>query len=204
MKIERTWVGGFQNAVWGIRHSYDNHEKSDSQLNNDEAFVLGSADEELIKKLLAYGGSHAKFLRQIFVSADVTAPLTWWKEMDQYKVATTTNSTSTMHSITKYPFSFEQFDTDEMSQDGLDTLRNTINGLNIMRDTYLETKDKSVWMDMISNLPESWLQTRMWSADYATLRNIYATRKNHKLTNWHRFCDWIASLPYADLMLISA
>ena len=182
--------------------------------------VIGEKDLDLLKRLInaddKIGQPNSKFLRMIHAQVCITAPLYWWKEMDTYKVGTTANSTSTMHRIANYPitmacFEMDDFnksvmieDTSEDSADiGMNCLwDNLIYCLEQLRQKYNETKDKRYWKELIRLLPESWLQTRMFDCDYATLRNIYCWRKNHKLTEWHSFCKWVESLPYAEELII--
>ena len=178
---------------------------------------LGPADLDLAQDLILAGDEHAKFMRQIFVSVDITAPLYWWKEMDTYKVGTTANSTSTMHKLTSKPLDMSFFEWSEFDLEidaytvphggecGLvvaDYQDDIVSMCETLRQKYLETKDKRYWRALIQILPESYLQTRTWTADYQVLRNIYFQRKNHKLIEWHKFCDWIKSLPYANELII--
>jgi len=176
---------------------------------------LGPADMALAQKMVKAGSSHRKFLRQIMVSVDITAPLYWWKEFDTYKVGTVANSTSTMHKLSTTPITMDCFETDDFvesltvySQEPYnvdylirDIWVDLINDLDTLRLRYLETKDKRYWKELIRLLPESWLQTRTVTMNYEVLRNIYEQRKNHKLTEWHQFCDWIKTLPYANELI---
>lgn len=179
----------------------------------DVAFI-GPADMDLAQRLILSGPEHAKFLRQIFFSVDITAPLYWWKEADTYKIGTTANSTSTMHKLAFTPITLDCFEMDDMQdviiEDSSEPtfivtsnyMANTmITWLEELRQKYNETKDKRYWKELIRWLPESWLQTRTWTANYAVLRNIYFQRKNHKLTEWHSFCNWIEKLPYAKELI---
>ena len=171
---------------------------------------LGPKDIDLAHRMIKAGTSDSKFLRQIFVSVDITGPLYWWKEMDTYKVATVANSTSTMHKLASTPITMKCFETDDYNSNlqlidpvHLDTRINQfIQDLEQLRQLYNQTKDKKYWKELIRWLPESWLQTRTWTANYAVLRNIYFQRKNHKLTEWHQFCEWIEKLPYAKDLII--
>ena len=151
----------------------------------------------------AAGSDHRKFIRQIFVSVDLTAPLYWWKEYDTYKVGTVANSTSTMHRIHSKPFELADFSTDHMTPATLEQMKSLIAYLETVRQNFVETKDKAAWYDMIQLLPSSYNQMRTCTMNYETLVNIYHARKNHKLTEWHTFCDWIASLPYAKELIIA-
>ena len=180
-----------------------------------EYAYIGPKDLDLAHRMIKAGVSDSKFLRQIFVSVDITAPLYWWKEMDQYKIGTITNSTSTMHKLASTPITIDCFETDDYNPDIIifeqepynidsvltDCVEDIINICETLRKKYLETKDKRYWKELIRWLPESWLQTRTWTANYTILRNIYFQRQNHKLTEWHQCCKWIESLPYsADLI----
>lgn len=188
--------------------------------NNDDIFeyaYIGPNDLNLAQRLISSGPEHAKFLRQIFVSVDITAPLYWWKEADTYKVGTTANSTSTMHKLTSYPITKEMFEFDSFpnrhfytddSGDGQpvkwyieEEIEEFIWFLECLRQKYIETKNKSYWRALVQLLPQGWLQTRTWTANYAILRNIYFQRKNHKLKEWHQFCDWIKTLPYSKELI---
>ena len=141
-------------------------------------------------------------MRQIFVSVDITAPLYWWKEYDTYKVATVANSTSTMHKIHSKPFSREDFSHDHMTEEALAALDRMIEVLEQLRLCFVETKEKDAWYSMIQLLPESYQQLRTCSFNYETLVHIYFSRRDHKLAEWHTFCDWITSLPYAKELIL--
>ena len=183
-----------------------------------EFAFLGPNDLELAQKLVRAGTEHAKFMRQIFVSVDITAPLYWWKEFDTYKIGTTANSTSTMHKLTSAPITKECFEFDEepslvvatgSSPHGSeweyvldDYIQDFVDICEELRLRYIETKDKRYWRALIQLLPESWLQTRTVTMSYANLRNIYFQRRNHKLKEWHQFCDWIATLPWAGELIM--
>ena len=182
---------------------------------NEYAFI-GKNDLDLAQRMIKAGSPNDKFLRQIFVSIDITAPLYWWKEMDTYKVGTTANSTSTMHKLATTPITKECFEMDDYNSDLLvyprepydfdqymdEVADDMINHCENLRRWYVETKDIRYWKELIRWLPESWLQTRTWTADYAVLRNIYKWRHNHKLTEWHQFCDFIKTLPYANELIV--
>lgn len=172
---------------------------------------LGPNDLELAQKLIAAGLEHCKFLRQIFVSVDITAPIYWWKEFDTYKVGTTANSTSTMHKLSSTPVNMDCFETDDYDGnyavpeylESYDTYPGQfLQYLEDLRIKYLETGDKGYWKELIRWLPESWLQTRTVTMSYANLRNIFFQRKNHKLTEWHSFCDWIETLPWGEELIM--
>ena len=196
LKCERTAVMNLENALRGMRNPMNSWAKSDSRYDGDD-FVIGEADLDLAIRLAKAGTDHRKYLRMIFVSVDVTGPLYWWKEYDTYKVGTVANSTSTMHKIHSKPFGREDFSCDRMSGVALCSLDQTIAVLEERRLKYVETKDTAYWHDMIQLLPSSYNQMRTTTLNYETLINIYYARRNHKLPEWHVYCDWIRSLPYA-------
>ena len=165
--------------------------------------MIGEKDLQLATKLCKAGSDHRKFIRQIFVSMDINAPLYWWKEYDTYKVSTVANSTSTMHKIHAKGFSVNDFSVDHMNEIGLEAMTKLVEVLENLRVSYLETKDKQTWYTMIQLLPSSYNQLRTCSMNYETLRNIYFARKNHKLEEWHDFCDVIETLPYSKELLLS-
>lgn len=199
--LERTAVMNLENAVRGMRNPLSSWEKSDSFYNAQGEYILGEADLALGRKLAASGSDHRKFIRQIFVSVDITAPLYWWKEYDTYKVGTVANSTSTMHKIHARPFSREDFSCDRMSDDALRCLDSLIGFLEQQRQQFVETKDRAFWDNMIQLLPSSYHQMRTCSMNYENLVNIYYARRNHKLPEWHEFCRWILTLPYAEAFI---
>lgn len=161
---------------------------------------IGPKDMALAQKLISAGEDESKFLRQINISVDITAPLYWWKEMDTYKVGTTANSTSTMHKLTSRPIKINDFGFDKEFID-YQMFKNIVRDCEWLRQKYVETKDKRYWRALIQLLPESYNQTRTWTANYAVLRNIYFARRNHKLDEWRDFCKWIESLPYAKELI---
>lgn len=184
-----------------------------------QANIIGPNDMGLAKRLIAAGTEHRKFLRQIFVSVDITAPLYWWKEADTYKVGTTANSTSTMHKLASTPITRGCFEMDDYCTDDLvigeeyvndklydytcdEFVDSIIQHLEELRQKYNETKDKRYWKELIRWLPNGWLQTRTVTMNYENLRSMYHQRKNHKLTEWHSFCEWVESLPYAKDFII--
>ncbi len=201
IKLERTAVMNFENAVRGMRNPMNSWDRNDSSFDGNGSFVLGENDLKLARNLAVSGTDHRKFLRMIFVSVDVTAPLYWWKEYDTYKVATVANSCSTMHKIHSKPFSREDFSHDHMSDVALACLDRTIEVLEERRQRFLETKEKEYWYDMIQLLPSSYNQMRTCTLNYENLTGIYYARRNHKLAEWHTYCDWIASLPYASELI---
>ena len=189
----------------GMRNSYESYEKMDTDIIASDS-VFGPLDWELARKLVKAGPSHAKFMRMIPVIFDISAPLYWWKEMDTYKIGTVRNSCSTMHKITSKEFTFEDFSYpfnnyyphfDQMFID-------TIDILNVCRKQYLKEKNpvrkKEIWNFLIAYLPSSYNQISTMTMSYAVLSNIYAQRKNHKLTEWHQFCHWIETLPMHELI----
>ena len=203
IKIERTSVMNLENAIRGARNPLNSWDRMDSEYDDEGNFVLGENDLSLAVRLAKAGNDHRKYLRMIFVSVDVTAPLYWWKEYDTYKVGTVANSCSTMHKIHAKAFSRDDFSCDRMSDFALECLDNTITALEDRRVKYLETKDTAYWHDMIQLLPSSYNQMRTCTMNYENLINIYYARRNHKLPEWHTFCDWIASLPYAKELITS-
>ena len=204
IKIERFSVMNLENAMRGARNPLNSWSRMDSYYDENHQYILGPNDLDLAVRLRRAGSDHRKFLRQVMVSADVTAPLYWWKEYDTYKVGTVANSTSTMHKIHSKPFSREDFSTDHMTEPTLAFMDQVIENLEEIRLRYLEEgKKKEDWYDMIQLLPSSYNQMRTCSLNYETLINIYYARKDHKLQEWHSFCDWIASLPYGKELIIA-
>ena len=201
LKCERTAVMNLENALRGMRNPMNSWAKSDSFYDEEGKYVVGEADLDLAKRLARSGTDHRKYLRMIFVSVDVTAPLYWWKEYDTYKVGTVANSTSTMHRIHSKPFSREDFSCDRMSETALACLDHTIEVLEERRLKYNETKDTAYWHDMIQLLPTSYNQMRTTTLNYENLINIYYARRNHKLPEWHVYCEWIRTLPYAEKLI---
>lgn len=217
MKFEKTQVFNFDGAIRGMRNPLESYDKSDSYFNNNGNFIIGENDLELMHRLLKAsikeGNSHSKFLRQIMVCVDITAPLYWYKEFDTYKVGTVANSTSTMHKMASKPITLDCFEIDDYhpeiitSKEEIDYLIQFLEGL---RTKYLETKDKRYWKELIRWLPESWLQTRTVTLNYQVLRQMYFDRRNHKLNEWSgkdnpelpNFCKWIESLPYAKELIM--
>ncbi len=198
LKTERTSVMNLENAIRGARNPMNSWDRSDSTYAEDGRYVLGPNDLDLAVRLAHAGSDHRKFLRQIFVSVDITAPLYWWKEFDTYKVGTVANSTSTMHKIHAKAFERDDFSHDRLDEDGLAMLDATIAYLESERGKFLADKtDRQPWHNMIQMLPSSYNQMRTVTLNYENLINIYYARKSHKLAEWHVLCDWILSLPYA-------
>ena len=195
--LERTAVMNLENAMRGARNPMNSWGRMDSGYDENGDYVLGPNDLDLARRLRKAGSDHRKFIRQIFVSVDLTAPLYWWKEFDTYKVGTTANSTSTMHKIHAKPFSAEDFSCERMLPEARESLEQTIAVLENLRLRYLETKDKALWYSMIQLLPSSYNQMT-----YENLVNMYFARRHHKLDEWHVYCDWVASLPYFKALFL--
>ena len=202
IQLERSSVMNLENAMRGARNPLNSWARSDSYYDEAGNYILGENDLGLAMRLRKAGSDHRKYMRQIFVSVDITAPLYWWKEYDTYKVATVANSTSTMHKIHSKPFSREDFSHDHMTEEALAALDRMIEVLEQLRLRFVETKEKDAWYSMIQLLPESYQQLRTCSFNYETLVHIYFSRRDHKLAEWHTFCDWITSLPYAKELIL--
>ncbi len=196
LKTEHVTVMNLENAMRGARNPLNSWARSDSAYNEAGEYILGENDLSLAVRLCAAGSDHRKFIRQIMVSMDITAPLYWWKEFDTYKVGTVAISTSTMHKIHSKPFSLEDFSIDHMTPDTLAQFRTWVDYLETVRLRYMENKDKACWYDMIQLLPTSYNQMRTVTMNYEVLANIYFARRNHKLDEWHTLCGAIAALPY--------
>lgn len=202
IKLETYNVMNFENAIRGARNPMNSWNRMDSYYDKNNNFIIGPNDLSLMKRLAKAGSDHRKYMRQIFVSVDITAPLYWWKEYDTYKVATVANSTSTMHKITSKPFELSNFSYDHMNEQALQSLKSTISVLENLRLEYLKTQDKKIWYSIIQLLPSNYHQLRTCTFNYETLMNIYFSRKNHKLNEWHDFCDWILTLPYTTELFL--
>ena len=202
IQLERCSVMNLENAMRGARNPLNSWARSDSYYDEAGNYILGENDLGLAMRLRKAGSDHRKYMRQIFVSVDITAPLYWWKEYDTYKVATVANSTSTMHKIHSKPFSREDFSHDHMTEEALAALDRMIEVLEQLRLRFVETKEKDAWYSMIQLLPESYQQLRTCSFNYETLVHIYFSRRDHKLAERHTFCDWITSLPYAKELIL--
>lgn len=224
LKIENIDVMGWEAAIRGMRNPKNSWEKSDSFFcgsseccfSDDECnpgcagygqgFNIGEADFDLMTRLRNSGTDHRKFMRMITVYLDITAPLYWWKEFDTYKVGTVTNSCSTMHKIADKEFTIDDFSIEHLNDDrsaevsNLEWFEHLITHLNRDRKRFIETKDKQYWWQLIQLLPSSYNQRRTVMLNYEVLANIYKSRRNHKLDEWHTFCDWIESLPYLELI----
>ena len=202
IKVERISVMNFENAIRGARNPLNSWARMDSYYDENHNFVLGENDLSLASRLAKAGSDHRKFLRQVIVSMDITAPLYWWKEFDTYKVGTVANSTSTMHKIQAKEFSREDFSCDRMTDEALAVLDSMIAFLESERVKFNETKDKSAWHNMIQLLPSSFNQMRTVSMNYEVLINIYYARRHHKLAEWHELCEAIEALPYAKELIL--
>ena len=202
IKIERTEVMNFENAIRGARNPLNSWDRSDSSYDENGNYILGENDLSLAVRLAKAGSDHRKFMRMIFVSVDLTAPLYWWKEFDTYKVGTVANSCSTMHKIHSKELTREDFSFDKLNEDSLKIMDDLLKYIEEVRKKYLETKDKELWYNLIQLLPSSFNQMRTVTMNYENLRNMYYARKSHKLDEWHVYCDWIKSLPYANELII--
>ena len=203
LKAERISVMNLENAVRGARNPMNSWDKSDSYYDAEGNFVIGEVDRTFGNKLCRVGSDERKFIRQIFVSVDITAPLYWWKEFDTYKVGTVANSTSTMHKIHAKAFEREDFSCDRLDEKSLAVLDSLIEYLEGERVKFCEDReDKQPWHNMIQLLPSSYNQMRTVTLNYENLVNIYYARRNHKLAEWHTFCEWIESLPYAKDFIV--
>ena len=200
--IEKTEVFGWDAAIRGMRNSFNSWDKSDSKYNAQTGkFEVGPADLTLMDRLSRSGSSHAKFLRYINVTFDVTAPRYWWAEMDTYKVGTVRNSCSTMHKVQAKEFIREDFSIEHLNEESLKTLDILIKTLNEARNRFNSEKNKDDWWQMIQLLPASLNQKATIQLNYQVLQGIYFTRKDHRLDEWHTFCDWIKNLPYSSLII---
>ena len=201
--IERSSVMNFENAIRGARNPMNSWSRMDSFYDEAGNFVFGPNDLDLAKRLARAGSDHRKYLRQIFVTVDITAPLYWWKEFDTYKVGTVANSCSTMHKIHTKAFGREDFSCDRLDEDGLAALDALIAYLEGERQKFCDNKEnRQPWHNMIQLLPSSYNQMRTVTMNYENLINMYYARKTHKLAEWHTMCDWIKSLPYAEELIL--
>ncbi|MCI5811378.1 MAG: hypothetical protein MR018_07430 [Clostridiales bacterium] len=201
LKTERTSVMNLENAIRGARNPMNSWAKSDSRFDEAGQFVLGPADLALAERLCRAGSDHRKFIRQIFVSVDITAPLYWWKEFDTYKVGTVANSTSTMHKLHAKPIEASDFSIDRLTDESRAAFDSYLAWIEQVRQRYLETGERKWWDDLIQLLPSSYNQMRTVTMNYENLRNIYFARRNHKLPEWHTLCGWILTLPYAEALI---
>lgn len=209
IKIENIETWGFEHAIRGMRNPLNSWDRSDSSFEESvpdyamdtartyPCVKIGENDLALMRQLFAAGHPHRKYLRQIFVAMDITAPLYWWKEFDTYKVGTTANSCSTMHKIAAKEFAFEDFSDEHLETGWLACLDDTIIPLlNRARTKFIETKDKRYWWQMIQLLPSSYNQRRTVTMTYENVMNILDYREGHKLDEWREFCEILRALPY--------
>ena len=201
IKFEKTEVLGWEAAIRGMRNPLNSWDKSDSAVVLNSAVAIGDNDLGLMTRLRNAGTDHRKFMRMIAVYVDITAPLYWWKEFDTYKVGTVANSCSTMHKIHAKEFTLDDFSHEHLSNGFLIDLKATVDSLNEARKLFNATKEKEYWWQMIQLLPSSFNQKRTVMLNYEVLANMYKSRKNHKLDEWHRFCEWIEGLPYSELIV---
>lgn len=219
IKVENIEVWGFGHVVRSMRNPLDSWAKSDSDihrvaecsecehylkschkhiLDGGVCFHLGDNDLDLMRRLYKAGSEHRKYLRQLFVSMDVTAPLYWWKEEDQYKIGTTTNSCSTMHTLTKKPISLDDFSIDDLDDAGIykDSFLRTVDDCEKLRKAYVSTGDKQYWRWLIQLLPESFNQMRTLTMNYENVVSMIHQRSGHKLQEWRDFVEVLKDLPY--------
>ena len=202
IRITNISVMNFENAMRGARNPMNSWARMDSYYDEDGNFVLGENDLSLASRLAKAGSDHRKFVRQIIVSLDISAPFYWWKEFDTYKVGTVANSCSTMHKIQAKEFAREDFSCEKMSDEGLAVLDSVIAFMERERLAFIETKDKAHWHNMIQMLPTSYNQLRTVTLNYEVLINIYKARRYHKLDEWKIFCAEIEKLPYAKELIM--
>lgn len=213
LKVEDTEVYGFEAAIRGMRNPMNSWDRSDSDcktiIRDNGKYVedfIGNNDLKLMKQLAKAGSVHAKYRRMITVTCDITAPLYWWKEFDTYKVGTVRNSCSTMHKIADKEFTYDDFSTEHIGGvpncDPLycSAFETIIEVLNEARHCYLDTRDKAYWWQMIQLLPSSYNQRATVQLNYEVLAGMYYWRKDHKLDEWHTFCEWVESLPYSEII----
>ena len=214
IKIENIEVFNFEGAFRGLRNPMNSWNKSDSYIDAlTNKYIVGENDLKLAQRMIGAGTDESKFMRQIFVSMDITAPLYWWKEADTYKIATVSNSCSTMHKITSSEITEENYSfdpepdkplTDLPTNDYvriLDIKNRAVADVEWLRKKYNETKDKRYWRLLIQINPDGWIQKRTWTGNYQNLRNMYFARKNHKLIEWIQFCQIIEQLPYSKELI---
>lgn len=203
IQIDKVEVFGWEAAIRGMRNSFNSWDKSDSCYNADSGkYEVGPADIELMDRLSRSGPSHAKFLRYINVTLDITAPRYWWAEMDTYKVGTVRNSCSTMHKVQAKEFERADFSCEHLDEESLAALDTLISVMNRARDRFNNCgRNKDDWWQMIQLLPASLNQKATVQLNYQVLQNIYFTRKDHRLDEWHTFCRWIEELPYSQLII---
>lgn len=231
IKIENTEIVGWEAAIRGMRNPLNSWEKSDSKwysigiptsnpaaINDkylSQKYCIGDNDLDLMKRLRNAGTDHRKFMRMITVYVDITAPLYWWKEFDTYKVGTVANSCSTMHKIHSKEFTLDDFSTEHLCKSNIEVLEDLVLELEYWRDKFVNYDEyckvvpefremyskKDCWWQLIQLLPSSYNQRRTVMLNYEVLANIYKSRRNHKLDEWHVFCEWIENLPYSELII---
>lgn len=194
-------VYNFENAIRGARNPMSSWDKIDSFYNEAGDYVLGENDLRLARSLCIAGSDHRKFMRQIFLSVDITAPLYWWKEYDTYKVGTVANSTSTMHKIHSKPIELGDFSHEYLDASTTQLLQDFVDALEEIRLIYNQTKDKGDWYKMIQLLPSSYNQLRTCTMSYENVVSMYHARKSHKLQEWRDFATWVSTLPYAEQLI---
>jgi hypothetical protein len=218
IKIDKADVFGWESAIRGMRNPMNSWDKSDTNYNmmryhyygcdiseTTTSPDIGANDLSLMQKLIKAGSDHSKFMRMINVTTDITAPLYWWKEYDTYKVGTVANSCSTMHKIHAKEFTLDDFSHEKLTGQAKTIFEDyIIPQLNEDRENFLRWKDKEDWWNMIQLLPTSYNQKRTVQLNYAVLRSMYHARKNHKLDEWHTFCEWVEKLPYAKELITNA
>lgn len=212
IRLELTETYGWEASIRGMRNPMNSWDKSDSgwdAFGDADGFTIGTNDHDLMMRLSKAGPVHAKYRRMITVTVDITAPLYWWKEFDTYKVGTVANSCSTMHKIHAKEFTLDDFSCENLVVNRISdgwyhdfkfVLAEVVSALNNARNRFLETDDKGYWDAMIQLLPTSYNQKRTVQLNYEVLVGMYRDRKNHKLDEWHEFCDWIKSLPYSEII----
>jgi len=202
LKVDKITVMNFENAIRGARNPMNSWARMDSYYDEEGNFVLGDNDLSLASRLAKAGSDHRKYLRQVIVSMDISAPLYWWKEFDTYKVGTVANSCSTMHKIQAKEFTRADFSCEKMSDGALAVLDSVISFMEGERLAFIETKDKAHWHNMIQLLPTSYNQLRTVTLNYEVLINIYRARRYHKLDEWKILCAEIEKLPYAKELIL--
>ncbi len=202
IKVEHMEVWGFAHAIRGMRNPLNSWDKSDSAYEPadycESVFVVGENDLDLMKRLYKAGPEHRKYLRQIYASMDVVAPLYWWKEADQYRIGVTTNSCSTMHKIAAKEFVLDDFSVEHLTEGNTEGFKLILNCLNTARQNYLDTKDKLWWWQMIQTLPSSYNQKRTITMNYENVITMIKQRTGHKLDEWNEFVDILKQLPYVE------
>lgn len=211
IKVENIDAWGFEHAIRGMRNPLNSWSRSDSHAGEPDCFencgnctlgefFVGENDLKLMRQLYVGGQPHRKYLRQIFVVMDITAPLYWWKEFDTYKVGTTANSCSTMHKIAAKEFELSDFSTEHLVGKSVAALQNVLDVMNLEREHYLVAKDKDCWWQMIQLLPSSYNQRRTVTMTYENVMNMLDYREGHKLDEWREFCEILRALPHVEVI----